>query len=189
MSKITIDLKNVPSDIYPEEMFFLALYTNIDISQQTTMFLDTDFIHAGEGMLHNLEECGYIRCMGDGNILLLSKARKLFKDDIDILEELAGELRELWPTGKKDGKWAWRCSKKDGAAKLKTFLNKYGKIEYSDIKSAAERYVKRFNSADGHSGMQLLKYFIMKDGCSALMDEIEGKDEVVDKVRTTTTLI
>jgi hypothetical protein len=173
--KIEVDVNKIPADIYPEEYFFLSLLFN---NQEYHGISEVD-----------LEQKGYIRIIDSQTITLLPKGRELFNKEKNELEDLATYLRLIWPSGRKDGRWPWRCSVRDCADKLSKFIKKYGKIEYTEIKSAAERYLKRFNSVDGYAGMQLLKYFILKDGMSSLMDEIEGKEDAPERVKTTTTLI
>lgn len=92
------------------------------------------------------------------------------------LEKLADSLRELYPSGKKEGtNYYWRDSTKTIANRLSVFIKKYGN-NYSDedIIKATEKYIKSFNG--NYHYMQLLKYFIYKDDNSQLLSYIENED-------------
>lgn len=82
------------------------------------------------------------------------------KDDEFI--ELANELRELYPSGRKEGTtYMWRGTTAEIAKKLKTLVVKY---KYSFTKEqvikAAKEYINSFNG--NYRKMRLLKYFILK---------------------------
>lgn len=77
-------------------------------------------------------------------------------------EELATELQEVFPKGKKPGTtYAWRCSKAEIVQKLKTLVAKYNfKFTKEQALKATREYVSSFNGE--YSKMRLLKYFILK---------------------------
>ena len=76
--------------------------------------------------------------------------------------ELATELREIYPAGRKDGTtYMWRGTTAEVAKKLKTLVVKYGfTINKEDVIKATKEYVSSFNG--NYRYMQLLKYFILK---------------------------
>ena len=76
--------------------------------------------------------------------------------------ELATELREIYPAGRKDGTtYMWRGTTAEVAKKLKTLVVKYGfTINKEDVIKATKEYVSSFNG--NYRYMQLLKYFISK---------------------------
>ena len=76
--------------------------------------------------------------------------------------ELATELREIYPAGRKDGTtYMWRGTTAEVAKKLKTLVVKYGyTINKEDVLKATKEYVNSFNG--NYRYMQLLKYFILK---------------------------
>ena len=101
--------------------------------------------------------------------------------------ELATELREIYPAGRKDGTtYMWRGTTAEVAKKLKTLVVKYGfTINKEDVIKATKEYVNSFNG--NYRYMQLLKYFILKsvrdaDGNveikSELMSLIENSDQI-----------
>lgn len=101
--------------------------------------------------------------------------------------ELATELREIYPTGRKDGTtYMWRGTTAEVAKKLKTLVVKYGyTINREDVLKATKEYVNSFNG--NYRYMQLLKYFILKsvkdadgnvDIKSELMSLIENSDQI-----------
>ena len=101
--------------------------------------------------------------------------------------ELATELREVYPAGRKDGTtYMWRGTTAEVAKKLKTLVVKYGyTINKEDVLKATKEYVNSFNG--NYRYMQLLKYFILKsvkdadgnvDIKSELMSLIENSDQI-----------
>lgn len=99
----------------------------------------------------------------------------------NTLTNLAKQLKEVFPKGKKDGTnlyWA------EGVAlivrRLKLFFKKYGDI-YSneDIVKAAQNYIKSFNG--NYQYMKVLKYFIFKEKLGANR-EVEGESELINYI-------
>ena len=101
--------------------------------------------------------------------------------------ELATELREIYPAGRKEGtSYMWRGTTAEVAKKLKTLVVKYGyTINREDVLKATKEYVNSFNG--NYRYMQLLKYFILKsvkdadgnvDIKSELMSLIENSDQI-----------
>lgn len=101
--------------------------------------------------------------------------------------ELATELRELYPAGRKDGTtYMWRGTTAEVAKKLKTLVVKYGyTLDKEEVIKATKDYISSFNG--NYRYMQLLKYFILKsvrdaDGNtevkSELMSLIENSGQV-----------
>lgn len=87
--------------------------------------------------------------------------------------ELAKRMRELWPPGDKDGKYAWRDSVPNLTKRLE-LLWKYRKLkDYSvdECLSAARRYLAMFETNVKY--MQTLKYFIMKQ--KSIVDPDDGR--------------
>lgn len=92
------------------------------------------------------------------------------------LEELANELREIYPKGKKPGTaYMWRDSTALIVKRLKAFIKKYGEYKHEDILMATKKYVTSFNG--NYTYMQLLKYFIFKDEESQLLSYISNPEE------------
>ena len=101
--------------------------------------------------------------------------------------ELATELREIYPAGRKDGTtYMWRGTTAEVAKKLKTLVVKYGfTVNREDVIKATKEYVSSFNG--NYRYMQLLKYFILKsvrdadgnvDVKSELMSIIENSGQI-----------
>lgn len=88
---------------------------------------------------------------------------------------LAKQLQAIFPEGRKGTTaYYWRGTVNEINLKLKTFFNKYPKTKAEDIIKATNNYVKSFKGNTTY--MQLLKYFIEKDGGSALASFIENID-------------
>ncbi len=108
-------------------------------------------------------------------------------DKDDEFLELANELRELYPPGRKEGTtYMWRGTTAEIAKKLKTLVVKY---KYSFTKEqvikATKDYINSFNG--NYRKMRLLKYFILKSErdaddninvISELMSLIENEGQV-----------
>ena len=84
-------------------------------------------------------------------------------EEKDFFEKVAVGLRNLWPTGEKDGKYPWRDSVTNLTKRLK-FIWKERDIEdkYSvdDCLVAGRKYLSQFETDAKY--MQVLKYFIFK---------------------------
>lgn len=82
--------------------------------------------------------------------------------EVDRFEELATQLRELFPKGKKPGtSIMWRGSGYEVVKKLKTLIKKTG-VEFTNEQAieATRRYINSFNG--NYAYMQVLPYFILK---------------------------
>ena len=80
-----------------------------------------------------------------------------------FFDELAEKLRELWPPGDKDGKYAWRDSVPNLSKRLKSLWDdrlKGKEFTIDECLVAARKYLAQFE--DNVKYMQTLKYFIMK---------------------------
>lgn len=80
-----------------------------------------------------------------------------------FFDELAEKLRELWPPGDKDGKYAWRDSVPNLSKRLKALWDdrlKGKEYTIDECLVAARKYLAQFE--DNVKYMQTLKYFIMK---------------------------
>ena len=75
--------------------------------------------------------------------------------------ELADKLRELFPQGKRDGKYMWRDSNAIISKRLESVSKKYN-ITFTDEEAinATRRYVASYNG--DFTNMRLLKYFLFK---------------------------
>ena len=96
------------------------------------------------------------------SILLDSEKDNVKEFDVR-LENLAKQLMEVFPEGKKTGTTMyWRGNVKEIKLKLKKFFKRYGD-QYTDeqIIQATKAYVSSFNG--NYSYMRVLKYFIWKD--------------------------
>jgi hypothetical protein len=133
-----------------------------------------------EEILSSLEEKNFLRIFPNEEVRFTSNTFEIFKRERlseNTIERrakyLAEKLRELYPSGKKNGKWPFKSNLKDTTHKLKIFLKKYPEYSNSQIVKATKDYVDSFNQFDRDSGMHLLKYFIEKNNSSLLVDWIE----------------
>jgi hypothetical protein len=100
--------------------------------------------------------------------------------DKPFLDDLAEQMIELYPKGKKQGtNQYWRCPKEELKDRIRSFFKRFGYYDADVILDATKRYVNSFN---GNTAlMRTLKYFIIKstdDGkVSDLLTWIENTDE------------
>ena len=159
--KLTIDqtiLEN--NNLTLEE--FLVLFLSAkevdigDISQSLVAkgFADKDLFSSGKLVISDKVKdlISTISIDSDKNVI----------DKDSEFTELATELREIYPAGRKDGTtYMWRGTTAEVAKKLKTLGVKYGfVINKESVIKATKEYVNSFNG--NYRYMQLLKYFILK---------------------------
>lgn len=159
--KLTIDqtiLEN--NNLTLEE--FLVLFLSAkevdigDISQSLVAkgFADKDLFSSGKLVISDRVKdlISTISIDSDKNVI----------DKDSEFTELATELREIYPAGRKDGTtYMWRGTTAEVAKKLKTLVVKYGfVINKESVIKATKEYVNSFNG--NYRYMQLLKYFILK---------------------------
>lgn len=189
--KIIIDTKILKKKKIPISSYLLALslYDKNDINKEDYEFLAKN---------------NYIIWNKDNNINMhnypeLTDLGKAFVEDMIILSEanntsdlkvLAKALKDIYPKGKKDGKYPWS----EGVAliekRLQLFYKKYGTKEdgtlYTpdEIIDATKKYLASFNG--NYQYLQLLKYFIFKekvdisgerDSTSSLLTFLEAEED------------
>lgn len=109
----------------------------------------------------------------EGNIVVSNKVKDILstiviESDKNVLNkdeefiELANELRDLYPAGRKEGTtYMWRGTTAEIVKKLKTLVVKYGYTFTKDqVINATKEYINSFNG--NYKRMRLLKYFILK---------------------------
>lgn len=109
----------------------------------------------------------------EGSLVVSDKVKELVStiaidSDKNVIDkdaefiELANELRELYPAGRKEGTtYMWRGTTAEIAKKLKTLVVKY-KYSFTreQVLKATKDYISSFNG--NYKKMRLLKYFILK---------------------------
>ena len=93
---------------------------------------------------------------------ILIDSDKSIKNKDAEFEELAKEMQELYPKGRKSGTtYYWRGSLIEITKKLKTLVVKYNvELNREKILEATKSYIQSFNG--DYTKMRLLKYFILK---------------------------
>lgn len=112
--------------------------------------------------------------VGTGDFQRLAEALPLKKivpfelveraNDYEFFSQIAQGLRELWPSGLKDGKWPWKESVNTLVQRLKFVWERFelsDKYTVEDCLAAARKYLAQFEHYDVKY-MLLLKYFIFK---------------------------
>lgn len=151
----------VPLD---EVLYIIGLYLGVDINTDTLhkVFKRGIIEHDGYDALRKMKNpklVGQGIELAESFILESEFNTPKYKDRF---ENLANELRELYPKGKKPGTaYMWRDSNAIIAKKLKALTKKYGDC-FTDEQAinATKKYVESFNG--NYQYMQLLKYFISK---------------------------
>lgn len=185
--RITLDTDKVDKDIGVDGLLYLtALYLGVTINRSTFDRLND------KGLI-------YTQSMKDGfpyDVRKTKESDELVEGayaDMEITGqnndyrflELADKLRELYPTGRKNGtQLQWRDSTKVIAQRLKAFVKKF-ECDFSDEEyvEATKRYIGSFNG--NYQYMQVLKYFIMKAGVedgtsvinSQLLSYLQNKEQ------------
>lgn len=151
-------------------MMILMYYPGTKININLTQILEYGFI------IEN--DVGYF--LTEEGINFISKAEcvslgeKISNKDI---EELAEQMKLIFPEGKKPGtNKYWRDNKSNVVNKLKTFFKRYGHYDKEIILRATQKYVDSFG--DSKQLMRTLIYFILKDDSSDLLTIIENIDDV-----------
>lgn len=93
--------------------------------------------------------------------IAIDSDKNVIDKDAEFIE-LANELRELYPAGRKENTtYMWRGTTAEVAKKLKTLVVKY-KYSFTreQVIRATKEYVSSFNG--NYKKMRLLKYFILK---------------------------
>lgn len=144
--------------------------------------------------LLKLQENLFIKILED-RIVLRPKGTQLIqqRNSPIVAEEiisLAKELREIFPTGTKNGTiYRWRGTLADVTNKLKKFMTAHPNYTRQEIVAATKHYVDSFKYGDMQY-MQLLVYFIEKNSVSKLLEELEAiREGNVQRVRTRETSI
>lgn len=187
--KICIDTEEcaklgVPLD---EALYIIGLYLGVDINTDTLhrVFKRGILEHDGYDILRKMKNPKLINSgieLAETLALESEFNTPVYKDRF---ENLAYQLRELFPKGKKPGTaYMWKDSNAIIAKKLKALVKKYGDC-FTDEQAinATRKYIESFNG--NYQYMQLLKYFIskavIKDGqieeTSQLLSYIENENE------------
>lgn len=136
--------------------------------------------------IKHLRELGIDSSNFDENAKLLDvcdvpdfKMVKLEKSD--FYEELAKQLRSMWPPGDKGNKYPWRDSVKNLKARLKLLWQYRQMKDYTldECLAVARRYLNQFENDTRY--MMLLKYFIMKQ--KSVIDPRDGKITYIQESR------
>lgn len=133
----------------------------------------------------------YVELSQDGEFLVESimadsNMGKSISDERFI--NLANQLRELFPAGKKPGyAYTWRDSTSCIVDRLKKFVMKYGNHSDEEIINATKAYIASFNG--DYRYMQLLKYFIWKNKVTGgelvdgrLVGEVEKQSQLASYI-------
>lgn len=121
--------------------------------------------------------------------IIIDSDKNVIDKDSEFLE-LANEMRELYPKGKKEGTtYLWRGTTAEVAKKLKTLVVKYGySFSKEQVLKATKEYVNSFNG--NYKRMRLLKYFVLKSEkdaddniniISELMSLIENEGQISEQ--------
>lgn len=145
-----------------EVLLLLAYYNKEDLQEAHSSLLKKGYIDA----IYNTISPGYkwrVTEKGKEKIdSVIIDSEEFEKTDEEIME-LAGNLKEIFPVGRKEGTSKyWAEGKALIAKRLKAFYKKYGS-SYTDeqIVAATKKYVESFNG--NYQFMKTLKYFIFKD--------------------------
>lgn len=163
LNERSVDIESCVKSLATKELVHKELFSEIvEISDKGKKVLNDIVAHSDKGIISEDEE----------------------------FTSLATELRELYPSGRKEGTcYMWRGTVAEVAKKLKTLVVKY---KYSFTREqaikATKEYVSSFNG--NYKRMRLLKYFILKSErdaddninvISELMSLIENEGQIESK--------
>lgn len=180
--KFIIDTEEIQKQNIPLEVVFctLALYFKCPTNRETFR-----------------EACklGLVNYKNYNPIIYAYEGQEITQKGVDLIEDiiinsefqkpevkdrflnLAEELRDLYPSGKRPGTaYMWKDSAAVISKRLKALYKKYN-LKYTDeqVINATKRYIESFNG--DYTYMQLLKYFISKDESSQLLSYIENEGQ------------
>lgn len=162
-----------------EVLILLALANGIDLNKSKQILISKGFI-TSSGDTGNID----FRITQKGSDILsncIIDSIKYEKPKEDRLVALAEKMRELYPSGRKEGtNYMWRGTTTEIVRKLKTIESKY-KFYFTDEQAlkATRKYIQSFNG--NYRFMQLLKYFILK-AASDSDGNIEVKSEFMSLI-------
>ena len=156
-----------------EQFLYLLSLKNRVNDEEFKSLMDRKFIKIDEDNRLCIDAKGY------NAVIEVQRLSSIKKTDLEILEDLAKSMAELFPRGRKarTNKY-WRGNSALVVKKLNGFLRKYGSFRADVILQATDNYVKSFGYDT--SLMRILPYFIEKDGESDLLTFIENLDEEGD---------
>lgn len=159
--KITVDPVILEkNNITLEEFLLLYLhFKDTDLEKCTQSLIDKGFV--GKNLF---EENKVVFSDNTKDLIstIIIESDKNVIDKDDEFFELAKEMRELYPQGRKEGTtYMWRSTTAEIVKKLKTLVVKY-KCSFTkeQVLKATKEYVNSFNG--NYKRMRLLKYFILK---------------------------
>lgn len=144
---------------FHEVVAIMLVKTGVDISKLLQTMLEKQVlirnIHSPNGLLVTEN---YDNIFSE---IILSSDASIPKEE--ELDEIVKELREIFPSGKKEGTSVyWRGNQRDIKLKLKKFFKLYGETYTKEqVIEATKRYVSSFNGF--YSYMRVLSYFIWKN--------------------------
>lgn len=96
----------------------------------------------------------------------------------DIHESLQVRLMKLTgkPQKRIQGKYSFLCNQVDLGRKLQLLSARYGKQDWTKVKAALLNHVERSHKA-GWDRVYLIEYYIMKEGSSKLITDMQSMDE------------
>lgn len=110
--------------------------------------------------------------------------REMTDDDTEHLKQLAMQMKECYPKGKKPGTvFYFRCNVNEIVMKLRKFREVNGEYSDEQIIKATKKFVASFHG--DYRLMPLIKYFISKN--KTVMDE-NGENHVVEVSELASTL-
>lgn len=93
---------------------------------------------------------------------VVKEFNKISEEKEAFFKELAEKLRQLWPSGEKDGKYPWRDSVVNITERLKLVWSIRNLKDYTidECLTAARRYLNQYENNAKY--MKTLKYFILR---------------------------
>ena len=144
-----------------QEFLYLILFFYIDAQTTDISSLETSLINKGYLIrFQNLDGTwGYKIGMKGNNAIKTINADSQNPNKEGNLEELALQLKELFPKGSKSPGHPWRSNTTEIISKLKRFIKTY-EYSHEEILAATKHYVNSMQNDTTY--MRTLKHFIIK---------------------------
>lgn len=159
-------------------LLLIAISNNINLEREEEALI-------GNGLITARYNSDYVltgwRVTNKGDMMIASVIldSERYKHQPDRLVNLAVQLKEIYPEGKKeDTNYYWAEGKALIVRRLKAFFKKYGN-DFTDeqIIDATRKYVEGFRGS--YKYMKLLKYFIFKEKVGA-DGSVESESELLN---------
>lgn len=166
------------------DVMLLYIYINkIDVKENTDLLLSLQYMLPSklkEGQYafsENTKELVSSIFISSKNALVENIKKNLKKEELTPYKEMAREMIDLYPRGRKEEHYIWRGSESTIADRLRKLSSKFHvKLDKDKVVEATRKYVESFH--EDYTFMRTLQYFILKRDESVLLDYLSNLDDL-----------